>query len=100
MLWELLQEGYLSLWINIIFLSGASFFLEVNNYKHLYLKRNSDISWNRMQNSYEFLRENRRLQRELGYVGRESQAMQSLEGTEGISFVCCWCTSAGKFEKY
>lgn len=53
-----------------------------------------------MQNSYEFLRENRRLQRELGYVGRESQAMQSLEGTEGISFVCCWCTSAGKFEKY
>lgn len=70
MLWELLQEGYLSLWINTIFLSGASFFLEVNNYKHLYLKRNSDISWNRMQNSYEFLRENRRLQRELGYVGR------------------------------
>lgn len=33
-------------------------------------KRNSDISYNRMQTSYEILRENRRLQREVGCAGR------------------------------
>lgn len=60
----------MSLWINTIFLSGASVFLEVSNFKHLHIKRSSDISWNSMQNSHEFLRENRRLQRELGCAGR------------------------------
>lgn len=49
---------------------GASVFLEMNNFKHLHIKRNSDMSWTRMQNSHEFLRENRRLQRELGCAGR------------------------------
>lgn len=60
----------MNLQINTIFLSGASIFLEVNHFKHLHIKRNSDISWNRLQNSHEFLRENRRLQRELGRAGR------------------------------
>lgn len=60
----------MSLRINTIFLSGASIFLKVNNFKHLYIKRNSEILWNRMQNSHEFLRENRRLQRELGCAGK------------------------------
>lgn len=60
----------MSLWINTLFLSGASVFLEVNNFRHLPIKGNSDRSWNRMQNSHESLRVNRRLQRELGCAGR------------------------------
>lgn len=44
----------------------------MNNFKHLYIKRNSDILWNRMQNFHEFLREKRRLQRELGCAARAS----------------------------
>lgn len=40
----LLQGGY----INTVSLSGAPIFLEVDNFKHLHIKRNSDILWNRM----------------------------------------------------
>lgn len=54
------QGRYLKLPINAIFLSEASVFLEVNNFKHLHIKRNSDLPLSRMQNSHEFLRELRR----------------------------------------
>lgn len=89
----------MSLRINTIFLSGASIFLKVNNVKHLYIKRNSDILWNRMQNSHDFLSENRRFQRELGCAGK-SLRLRSPSGDRSHFFCLCWCISAGKLEKY